>query len=179
MYLFLVQFFYLGKKKLTPVVEDVAKAAKDFFPNFEIAKINTHLRLTKNVSEEVQRLALGSNPGVPNNVLMSNSTLPSNIAEGHPLVNIGQYSRQTLEKCLILSKGLKTMIVVDTNLASKYKDMLCFLLKSLEFNLDQQTIDDILIYIGKFYVLKGHIESFGKKAIFLTDDREYRSLRSN
>ena len=69
-------------------MEDVAKAAKDFFPNFEIVKINNHLRLTKNVSEEVQRLALKSNPGVPNNVLMSNSTLPSNITEGHPLENI-------------------------------------------------------------------------------------------
>ena len=66
MYLFLFQIFYLDKKELTPVVEDVAKAAKDFFPDFEIAKINNHLRLTKNVSEEVQRLALKSNPGYIN-----------------------------------------------------------------------------------------------------------------
>ena len=107
-------------------MEDVAKAAKDFFPNFEIAKINNHLRLTKNVSEEVQRLALETNPGVPNNVLMSKSTLPSNIAEGHPLVNICQFSRKTLEECLSLCEGLKTMIVVDTKSAKKYKEFLRF-----------------------------------------------------
>ena len=128
---FLLQFFYLGRKELTPVVEDVAKAAKDFFPNFEIARINSHLRLTKNVSEEVQRLALESNPHVPNNVLMSKSNPPSNITEGHPLVNIGQYSRQTLEECLKLCEGLKTMIVVDTNLASKYKKWQRFALNAL------------------------------------------------
>ena len=83
-------------------MNDVVKAAKSFFSNFEIAKINNHLRLTKNVSEEVQRLALESNPGVPNNVLMSSSTVPSNIAEGHPFVSIQDkchYSRQTLKKC--------------------------------------------------------------------------------
>ena len=116
---------------MIPIVEDVAKAARDFFPNFEIAKINHHLRLTKNVSEEVQRLALESNPHVPNNVLMSKSNPPSNITEGHPLVNIGQYSRQTLEECLKLCEGLKTMIVVDTNLASKYKKWQRFALNAL------------------------------------------------
>ena len=101
---------------MTPVVEDVAKAAKDFFPNFEIAKINNHLRLTKNVSEEVQRLALHSSPGVPNNVLMSNSNLPSNIAEGHPVVNIqDKHFIPTLKECLSLTEGLKTVIVVDSN----------------------------------------------------------------
>ena len=160
---------------MTPVVEDVAKAAKDFFPNFEIAKINNHLRLTKNVSDEVQKLALETNPGVPNNVLMSNSTLPSNIAEGHPLVYIGQYSRKTLEKCLSLCQGLKTMIVVDTDLASKYKELGQSVLKSLEVYHDEQGIDDNLIFIGNFHLLKKYIESFGKKAIFLTDDRGYRS----
>ena len=163
---------------MTPVVEDVAKAAKDFFPNFEIAKINNHLRLTKNVSEEVQRLALKSNPGVPNNVLMSNSTLPTNIADGHPLVNIGQYSRQTLEECLSLSEGLKTMIVVDTKIADKYKKLRLFVLK--ELNLSgvwghEQTIDNILTFSGNFHLMKKHIESFGKKVIFLTEEREYRN----
>jgi hypothetical protein len=143
---------------LTPVVEDVAKAAKDFFPNFEIAKINNHLRLTKNVSEEVQRLALKSNPGVPNNVLMSNSSPPSNIAEGHPLVRIeGKHFIPTLKECLPLVEELKTMIVVDINFASKYKELQCFVLKSL------------------VHSWKKHIESFGKKAIFLIDQREYRS----
>ena len=123
----------------------MAKAAKDFFPNFEIARINNHLRLTKNVSEEVQRLALHPNPDVPNNVLMSNSTLPSNVAEGHPLVTIqGQDFLTTLKECLSLSEGLKTMIVVDTKLVGKD-------------------------------LLKKYMESFGKKAIFLTDEREYRS----
>ena len=98
---------------MTPVVEDVAKAAKDFFPNFEIAKINNHLRLTKNVSEEVQRLALKSNPGVPNNVLMSNSTLPSNIAEGHPLVRIeGKHFRR-------ISSG-KYWAVFKTNISYQH-----------------------------------------------------------
>jgi hypothetical protein len=156
-------------------VEDVAKAAKDFFPNFEIAKINNHLRLTKNVSEEVKRLALKTNPGVPNNVLMSNSTLPSNIAEGHPLVNIGQYSRKTLEECLSLCQGLKTMIVVDTNLVSKYKKLRCSVLKALALSDNEQAIDDSLVFIGNFHSLKKYIESFGKKAIFLTDEREYAS----
>ena len=160
---------------MTPVVEDVAKAAKDFFPNFEIAKINNHLRLTKNVSEEVQRLALETNPGVPNNVLMSNSTLPTNIAEGHPLVNIGQYSRQTLEKCLSLSEGLKTMIVVDTDLYRRYKELRHSVLKALPLYQDKQTIDDRLLFIGNFHLLKKYIENFGKKAIFLTDERDFRS----
>jgi hypothetical protein len=156
-------------------VEDVAKAAKDFFPNFEIAKINNHLRLTKNVSEEVQRLALKSNPGVPNNVLMSNSSPPSNIAEGHPLVNIGQYSRQTLEECLSLSEGLKTMIVVDTDLYRRYKELRCSVLKALPLYQDKQTIQDRLVFIGNFHLLKKYIENFGKKAIFLTDERDFRS----
>ena len=158
---------------MTPVAEDVSKAAKDFFPNFEIAKITNHLRLTKNVSEEVQRLALDSNPGVPNNVLMSSSTLPSNIAEGHPLVTIqGQDFLTTLEECLSLSEGLKTMIVVDRNLANKYKELRCFVLK--ELHVSEQTIDDIVIFSGNFDLLKKYIESFGKKAIFFTDEREYQ-----
>ena len=131
-------------------MEDVAKAAKDFFPDFEIARINNHLRLTKNVSDEVQRLALESNPGVPNNVLMSNSTLPSNIAEGHPLVNVGQYSRETLEECLNLCKGLKTMIVVDRDLASKCKKLQQSVLKSLEVFFGVHGIDGNLIFIGNF-----------------------------
>ena len=163
---------------MTTVVEDVAKAAKDFFPNFEIAKINNHLRLTKNVSDEVQRLAKKTNPGVPNNVLMSNSTLPSNIAEGHPLVNVGQYSRQTLEECLSLCQGLKTMIVVDTDLASKYKELQKSVLKSLEVSYDEQGIHGNLIFIRNFHLLKKYIESFGKKIIFLTDDREFRSTET-
>ena len=123
--LILLQFYCLGKKELTPVVEDVAKAAKDFFPNFEIAKVNNHLRLTKNVSEEVKRLA--SQSGVPNNVLMSNSAPPSNIAEGYPLISIqNKHFKPTLEECLRLCEGLKTMIVVDTKSAKKYKEFLRF-----------------------------------------------------
>ena len=175
---YIIKIFYVGRKELTPVVEDVAKAAKDFFPNFEIAKINNHLRLTKNVSDEVQRLAKKTNPGVPNNVLMSSSTLPSNIAEGHPLVNIGQYSRQTLKECLSLCQGLKTMIVVDTDLASKYKELQQSVLKSLEVSYDVQGIHGNLIFIGNFHLLKKYIESFGKKVIFLTDDREFRSTET-
>ena len=160
---------------MTPIVEDVAKAAKDFFPNFEIAKINNHLRLTKNVSDEVQRLALKTNPGVPNNVLMSNSTLPSNIAEGHPLVNIQyNYFIPTLKECLSLCEGLKTMIVVDTKLATKYKELHCSVLKALNLPQDEETIDDILIHSRNFHILKKYIESFGKKVIFLADEREYQ-----
>ena len=160
-------------------MEDVAKAAKDFFPNFEIARINNHLRLTKNVSEEVQRLALHPNPDVPNNVLMSRSTLPSNIAEGHPVVTIqGQDFLTTLKECLSLSEGLKTMIVVDTKIADKYKKLRLFVLK--ELNLSgvwghEQTIDNILTFSGNFHLMKKHIESFGKKVIFLTEEREYRN----
>ena len=139
---------------MTPVVEDVAKAAKDFFPNFEIAKINNHLRLTKNVSKEVKKLASRTNPDAPNNVLMAKSTLPSNIAEGYPLVNIGNYSRQTLEEGLRLSEGLKTMIVVDTNLASKYKELRLSVLKALDLSDNEQTIDDSLEFIGNFHTSK-------------------------
>ena len=160
---------------MTPVVEDVAKAAKDFFPNFEIAKINNHLRLTKNVSEEVQRLALKTNPGVPNNVLMSNSTLPSNIAEGHPVVNIQEkLFMPTLEECLNLTEGLKTMIVVNTDLAFKHKELRQSVLKNFDLSHDEQTIENILT-LRNFDLLKRYIESFGKKAIFLTDKRECRS----
>ena len=173
MYLFLIQSFYLGRKKLTPAVEDVAKAAKDFFPSFEIAKINNHLRLSKNVSEEVQRLALKTNPGVPNNVLMSKSTLPSNIAEGYPLISIqDKHLIQTLKECLTLTEGLKTMIVVDTDLASKFKELQQLILKALDLSQDEQ--DDILLSAGIFHLLKKYIESFGKEVIFLTDEREYQ-----
>ena len=157
-------------------MEDVAKAAKDFFPNFEIARINNHLRLTKNVSDEVQRLA--SNSGVPNDVLMSNSNLPSNIAEGHPFVCIQDkhhYSRETLEYCLGLCDGLKTMIVVETKLACKYLGWRQSVLETLDIPHDEETIDDILLFSGNFYLLKKHIESFGKKVIFLTDEPAYRS----
>ena len=151
---------------MTPVVEDVAKAAKDFFPNFEIAKINNHLRLTKNVSDEVQRLALGSNPGVPNNVLMSNSTLPSNIAEGHPVIHIkDKMIILTLEECLSHCEGLKTIIVVDTKFSDKYSRLQHFVKKT----------NDVLSFSGKFHFLKKCIESFGKKVIFLTDETEYQS----
>lgn len=158
-----------------PVVVDVAKAAKDFFPNFKIAMINTHLRLTRNVSDEVQRLALESNPGVPNNVLMSNSTQPSNIAEGHPLVNIqGKVFIPTLEECLSLTKGLKTMIVVDRDFDKTYKELRRFVIETLDLSQDEQAIDDSLIFIGNFHLLKKYIESFGKKAFFLTGERDYR-----
>ena len=164
---------------MTPVVDDVAKAAKDFFPNFEIAKINNHLRLTKNVSEEVQRLALNTNPGVPNNVLMSNSSLPSNIAEGHPLVIIqDKHFIPTLKECLSLSEGLKTMIVVDTKSAAKYREMRLFVQKALDLSQDEQAMDDILMFSGNFHLLKKHIESFGKKAIFLTEEREFRNTET-
>ena len=159
-------------------MEDVVKAAKDFFPKFKIAKINNHLRLTKNMSEEVQRLALKTNPGVPNNVLMSNSTLPSNIAEGHPLFNIGQYTRQTFEECLSLCEGLKTMIVVDTKLAGKYKKWRLSVPAEFDLYHNVQTIDDILIFSGNFHLLKKCIESFGKKAIFLTEEREFRNTET-
>merc|ERR1712051_92867 len=49
------------------------------------------------------------------------------------------------------------MIVIDINFASRYKELKCFFLKAL------------------VRLLKKHIESFGKKAIFLTNEREYRS----
>ncbi len=160
-------------------MEDVAKAAKDFFPDFEIAKINNHLRLTKNVSEEVQRLALKTNPGVPNNVLMSKSTTPSNIAEGHPLISIqDKHFIPTLEECLSLTKGLKTMIVVDPKLGIKYKELRSSLLKALDLSQDEHALDDILLFSGNFHLLKKHIESFGKKAIFLTEEREFRNTET-
>ena len=160
-------------------MNDVAKAAKDFFPNFEIAKISNHLRLTKNVSKEVQRLALKANPGIPNNLLMSKSTLPSNIAEGHPMVNIQEkHFIPTLEECLSLTEGLKTMIVVDANVADKYKEMRLFVRKALDLSQDELAMDDILTCSGNFHLLKKHIESFGKKAIFLTKEREFRSTET-
>ena len=173
----LLQFSYLGRKHLTPIVEDVAKAAKDFFPHFEIAKINNHLRLTKNVSEEVQRLASKKNPSNPNNVLMSNSTLPSNISEGYPVVNIQDknFSPTLLEECLSLCEGLKTMIVVDSKLASKYRKMQGLIIKEFKLSDDLQRIDNILIHAGNFHLLKKYIESFGKKTTFLTNEREYRN----
>ena len=62
------------------------------------------------------------------------------------------------------------MIVVDTNLSSKYLELRHSVLKALDLS------DDILtFYIGNLDLLKKYIESFGKKAIFLTDDRGYRS----
>ena len=152
----------------------------DFFPNFEITKINNHLRRTKNVSEEVHRLALNTNPGVPNKFLMSDSTLPSNIAEGYPLVDIqDKHFIPTLEECLTLTEGLKTMIVVDAKLADKYRELQHFVLTGLDLSFhDEETIDDTLIFSGNFHLLKKYIESFGKKAIFLTEEREFRSTET-
>ena len=67
------------------------------------------------------------------------------------------------------------MIVVDTNLASKYKELQRSVLKALDLSDIDQIIEDSLLFIGNFHLLKRYIESFGKKAIFLTDEREYRS----
>ena len=151
---------------MTPVVEDAVKTAMDFFPNFEITKINNHLRRTKNVSEEVHRVALNTTPGVPNKFLMSDSTIPSNIAEGYPLVDIGQYSRKTLEECLTLTEGLKTMIVVDTRLADKYRELRKFVQTGLDLSShDEETLDDTLIFSGNFHLLKKYIESFGGECV--------------
>ena len=45
----------------------------------------------------------------------------------------------------------------------------------MDLSHDEETIDNILIFSGNFHLLKKHIESFGKKVIFLTDEIEYRS----
>ena len=144
-------------------MEDAVKAAMDFFPNFEITKINNHLRRTKNVSEEVHRAALNTTPGVPNKFLMSDSTIPSNIAEGYPMVDIqDKHFIPTLEECLTLTEGLKTMIVVDTRLADKYRELRKFVQTGLDLSsLDEETLDDTLIFSGNFHLLKKYIESFG------------------
>ena len=115
------------------------------------------------MSDEVQRLALKTNPGVPNNVLMSNSTLPTNIADGYPLVDIqDKHFIPTLEECLTLTEGLKTMIVVDTRLADKYRELRKFVQTGLDLSsLDEETLDDTLIFSGNFHLLKKYIESFG------------------
>ena len=44
----------------------------------------------------------------------------------------------------------------------------------MDLSHDEQTIDDELIFSGNFHLLKRYIESFGKKVIFLTDDRRYQ-----
>ena len=44
----------------------------------------------------------------------------------------------------------------------------------LDLSHDEETIDNILIFSGNFHLLKKYIESFGKKVIFLTDDRIYQ-----
>ena len=148
---------------MTPVVEDAVKTAMDFFPNFEITKINNHLRRTKNVSEEVHRIALNTTHDVPNKYLLSDSTLPSNIAEGYPLVDIqDKHFIPTLRECLTLTEGLKTMIVVDTRLADKYRELRKFVQTGLDLSsLDEETLDDTLIFSGNFHLLKKYIESFG------------------
>ena len=103
--------------KLEPSVEDVIKAAKDFFPEFEIANINNPLRLTENVSKEVKILT--SNSKIPNSILVSKSSPPSNIAEGHPLVRIGKDSLLcSPEECFILRENSKTMFVIDETITS-------------------------------------------------------------
>jgi hypothetical protein len=67
------------------------------------------------------------------------------------------------------------MIVVDTDLASKYKELQQSILKPLDLSHDEQEIDDNLRFLGNFRLLKKYIESFGKKAVFLTEEREFRS----
>ena len=48
------------------------------------------------------------------------------------------------------------------------------MINRLDLSHDEQTIDDELIFSGNFHLLKRYIESFGKKVIFLTDDRRYQ-----
>ena len=44
----------------------------------------------------------------------------------------------------------------------------------MDLSHDEQTIDDVCIFSRNFHLLKKYIESFGKKVIFLTDEREYQ-----
>ena len=91
------------KPNLAENVEDVKKAANDFFPDvFKIANLDYSLRLTENVFNEVKSLAmLESNRYVPNNVLISKSKPPSNVAEGNPLINTANVlSAKSTDVCL-------------------------------------------------------------------------------
>ena len=137
---------------MKPNVECVTKAAKNFFPNFEMAKITTPLRLTENVSKEVQRLASIIKKDVPNNVLVAKSTPPSNIAEGRPVIRLqGKHILHCLKEALVLTQGLKVMVVIPC---------------------DTETIREEYGVIGFFPLLRDCMKKLGKEIIYLTERKQ-------
>ena len=160
-------------------VEDVIKMAIGFFPNgFKIANLSKSLRLTENVFNEVKNLAkLESNRYVLNHVLISESSTPSNIAEGYPLIKLAKEPfRTSLQNCLDLFNDYQTMIVIDEESAFVLATSLDFIVdKFLEEIWDKETIqnafhDDKALTL--LDLLQSELKKMGIDSIFFTKDSE-------
>ena len=150
-----------------------------FFPNgFKIAKLSKSLRLTENVFNEVKNLAkLESNRYVLNHVLISESSTPSNIAEGYPLIKLAKEPFTTsLQNCLDLFNDYQTMIVIDEESAFVLATSLDFIVdKFLEEIWDKETIlnafhDDKALTL--LDLLQSELKKMGIDSIFFTKDSE-------
>ena len=151
--------------------------ATGFFPNFfVIANLSSSLRLTENVFNEVKNLAtLESNRYVPNNVLISKSKPPSNVAEGNPLIKLeNTHLRASLQKCLDIFKNYQTMIIIDEE---------CPTVLALDFILDNflEEIWDKETILNAFHedktltcldLLQSELKKVGIDSIFVTENSE-------
>ena len=160
-------------------VEEFRQMAKSFFPNrFEIANLDYSLRLTENVFNEVKKLAvLESNMYVPNNVLISESSTPSNISEGNPLIKLTKETlRASLQKVVDLFNTYQTMIIIEKKCATDQATSLDNVVDNLlEEIWDKETIlnafhdDKILTLLD---LLQSELKKMGIDSIFVTGDSE-------
>ena len=167
------------KPNLAENVEDVIKMAIGFFPNcFKIANLDYSLRLTENVFNEVKNLAvLETNRNIPNNVLMRESSTPSNISEGNPLIKLATDPfRVSLKKCLDIFSVYQTMILIDEECATVLATSLDVTIDNfLEAIWDKDTIlkaflDDKIFTLLDF--LQSELKKMGIDSIFVTGNSE-------
>ena len=160
-------------------VKDVLKAATGFFPDgFVIANLYHPLRVTESNFNVVKNLAmLESNRHIPNNVLLSSSSPPSNISEGNTLIKLEiQPLRTSLQNCSDIFNNYQTMIIID-------KECATILAKSFDFTVDdclaeiwdKQTIlsafpDDKILTLLDF--LQSELKKMGIDSIFVTENSE-------
>ena len=167
------------KPDIADNVEDVIRMTSGFFPTgFEIANLNHSLRLTENVFNEVKNLALlESNRHIPNNVLISESSIPSNISEGNPLITLENKTlRASLQKCLDLFHNYQTIIIID-------KECATILATSLDYIVDK-VLEDIWgkeTILNAFHdektltlldLLQSELKKMGIDSIFVTENIE-------
>ena len=167
------------KPDIADNVEDVIKMTIGFFPTgFRIAHLDHSLRLTENVFNEVKNLAmLESHRHVPNNVLISESSTPSNISEGNPLIKLeNEPLRASLKKCLDLFNSYQTMIIIDKECATVLATLLDYIVdKALEDIWGKGTIlsafhDEKTLTL--LDLLQSELKKMGIDSIFVTENIE-------